>query len=130
MIPSRLSAPIRAIRAVLDAAGTDAKSLSRAEIMEAYAAQAIACIRGADLDPKITNSGGGALARGHPIGASGAILAVRLFHELHVSGGTGLAAIAAAGGLGSSRQNREVKPEHKSAFSRNRMPAAVFIHGD
>ncbi len=96
------AAPIGAIRAVLDATGTDVKSLSRAEIMEAYAAQAIACVRGADLDPAITNVAGGALARGHPIGASGAILAVRLFHELQKSGGTGLAAIAAAGGLGSS----------------------------
>ena len=70
--------------------------------MEAYAAQAIACVQGAGLDPAITNVGGGALARGHPIGASGAILAVRLFHELQKTGGTGLAAIAAAGGLGSS----------------------------
>ena len=96
------AAPIRAIRAVLNAAGTDAKNLARAEIMEAYAAQAIACVEGAGLDPAITNLAGGALARGHPIGASGAILAVRLFHELQKAGGTGLAAIAAAGGLGSS----------------------------
>ena len=44
----------------------------------------------------------GALARGHPIGASGAILAVRLFHELQKTDGTGLATIAAAGGLGSA----------------------------
>lgn len=96
------AAPIRAIRAALDAAGIRAENLSRAEIMEAYAAQAIACVQGAGLDPAITNLGGGALARGHPIGASGAILAVRLFHELQKSGGTGMAAIAAAGGLGSS----------------------------
>jgi acetyl-CoA C-acetyltransferase len=96
------AAPIRAIRAVLDATGTDVERLSRAEIMEAYAAQAIACVEGAGLDPAITNTGGGALARGHPIGASGAILAVRLFHELQKTSGTGLAAIAAAGGLGSS----------------------------
>jgi acetyl-CoA acetyltransferase len=49
---------------------------------------------------RIVNIGGGALARGHPIGASGAILAVRLFHGLQ--DGFGLAAIAAAGGLGSA----------------------------
>jgi acetyl-CoA C-acetyltransferase len=68
--------------------------------MEAYAVQAIACIDGAGLDPDLVNCGGGALARGHPIGASGAILAVRLFHDLRR--GTGLAAIAAAGGLGTA----------------------------
>ncbi len=68
--------------------------------MEAYAVQAIACVEGAGLDPAIVNPGGGALARGHPIGASGAILAVRLFHELRA--GHGLAAIAAAGGLGTA----------------------------
>ena len=62
--------------------------------------QAIACVEGAGIPPAIVNTGGGALARGHPIGASGAILAVRLFHGL--SSGTGLAAIAAAGGLGTA----------------------------
>ena len=60
----------------------------------------IACVEGAGLNPDLVNGGGGALARGHPIGASGAILAVRLFHDLH--SGTGLAAIAAAGGLGTA----------------------------
>jgi acetyl-CoA C-acetyltransferase len=68
--------------------------------MEAYAVQAIACVEGAGLDPARVNGGGGALARGHPIGASGAILAVRLFHDLR--SGTGLAAIAAAGGIGTA----------------------------
>jgi acetyl-CoA C-acetyltransferase len=69
-------------------------------VMEAYAVQAMACIKGAGLDPAIVNRNGGALARGHPIGASGAILAVRLFHDLKA--GHGLAAIAAAGGIGSA----------------------------
>ena len=67
--------------------------------MEAFAVQAIACVEGADLNPESVNLGGGALARGHPIGASGSINAVRLFHELRVRGGSGLAAIAAAGGI-------------------------------
>ena len=71
-----------------------------AEVMEAYAVQAIACVRGAGLDPAIVNLKGGALARGHPIGASGAILAVRLLHDLRA--GHGLAAIASAGGIGSA----------------------------
>ena len=74
--------------------------LGQAEIMEAYAVQALAVIDGAGLDPQIVNPGGGGLARGHPIGASGAILAVRLFHGLKK--GRGLAAIAAAGGIGTA----------------------------
>ena len=75
-------------------------ALAMAEVMEAYAAQVIACVEGMGLDPAIVNPHGGALARGHPIGASGAILAVRLFHGL--AQGRGLAAIAAAGGIGSA----------------------------
>ena len=74
--------------------------LAQAEIMEAYAVQALAVIDGADLDPQIVNPSGGGLARGHPIGASGAILAVPLFHGLKQ--GKGLAAIAAAGGIGTA----------------------------
>lgn len=78
--------------------------LSCIEMMEAFAVQALANIDALGLDASRVNRGGGALARGHPIGASGAILAVRLFHELmgEPSGARGLAAIAAAGGLGSA----------------------------
>lgn len=93
-------APIPAIAAALAQAGLSAPAITHAEVMEAYAAQAIACVRGAGLDPARVNPGGGALARGHPIGASGAILAVRLFHG--IAQGTGLAAIASAGGIGSA----------------------------
>lgn len=87
--------PLPAIAAV-----GGARALAVAEVMEAYAVQAIACVRAAGIDPAILNPGGGALARGHPIGASGAILAVRLYHQLQA--GRGLAAIAAAGGVGSA----------------------------
>ncbi len=93
-------APLAAIRATLGQAGIAPRDLATAEIMEAYAVQAIACVEGGGLDPAIVNPGGGALARGHPIGASGAILAVRLFHERAT--GHGLAAIAAAGGIGTA----------------------------
>ncbi|SFE76601.1 acetyl-CoA C-acetyltransferase [Sulfitobacter brevis] len=95
-------APVAAIKAALEKAERSVDALDAAEIMEAYAVQAIACVRLAGLDPTIINRGGGALARGHPIGASGAINAVRLFHTLSQTGGTGLAAIAAAGGIGSA----------------------------
>jgi acetyl-CoA C-acetyltransferase len=87
--------PMPAIRAVWDG-----RPLQMAEVMEAYAVQALAVVASAGLDPAIVNPGGGGLARGHPVGASGAILAVRLFHELQA--GRGLAAIAAAGGVGSA----------------------------
>lgn len=95
-------APVAATKAVLDNAKITAEDISVAEIMEAYAVQAIACVEGAGLDAACVNPGGGALARGHPIGASGAIIATRLFHELTARGGYGLAAIAAAGGLGTA----------------------------
>lgn len=92
--------PVAAITAALARAGLRPEALGMAEVMEAYAVQAMACVTGAGLPTGIINIGGGALARGHPIGASGAILAVRLFHGLRDR--FGLAAIAAAGGLGSA----------------------------
>ncbi|MFO1203811.1 MAG: thiolase family protein [Tabrizicola sp.] len=88
-------APVAAIRRIWTG-----EPLAQAEIMEAYAVQALAVIDAAGLDPQVVNPAGGGLARGHPIGASGAILAVRLFHGL--SHGRGLAAIAAAGGIGTA----------------------------
>lgn len=93
-------APVAAIAAVLGRAGVRVDQVAVAEVMEAYAVQAMACVQGAGLDPARVNLSGGALARGHPIGASGAILAVRLLHQLR--GGYGLAAIAAAGGIGTA----------------------------
>lgn len=95
-------APVLAIKRALRHAQITPDQLAMSEIMEAYAVQAIACVRGAGLDEADVNIGGGSLARGHPIGASGAINAVRLFHELTKTGGHGLAAIAAAGGLGTA----------------------------
>ena len=93
-------APVPAIAEALAQAQITPPDLAVIELMEAYAVQAIACAQGAGLDPALINLSGGALARGHPIGASGAILAVRLFYQLHR--GFGLAAIAAAGGLGTA----------------------------
>lgn len=93
--------PGLAARAALDAVGGQNADL--AEVMEAYAAQAIICAQGLTR----VNVGGGALARGHAIGASGAVLAVRLFHELPL-GQTGVAAIAGAGGIGAAMVVRRV----------------------
>lgn len=93
-------APVAAIARVLAQAHISPSALTLSEVMEAYAVQAISCIQGAGLDPARVNLGGGSLARGHPIGASGAVLAVRLWHDLQA--GYGLATIAAAGGIGSA----------------------------
>lgn len=96
--------PITAIDKVCHDGEWAADDFESIEMMEAFAVQAMVCIDGAGLDPSRVNARGGALARGHPIGASGAILAVRLWHDLvrRDEPGRGLAAIAAAGGLGSA----------------------------
>jgi acetyl-CoA C-acetyltransferase len=70
--------------------------------MEAFAIQAIACQEGAGIPRSIVNPLGGALARGHPVGASCAIAAVDLMRLLDNKPGYGLAAIAAAGGIGTA----------------------------
>jgi len=95
-------APLAAINSALAAEGIKTADLVRAEIMEAYAVQAIACLQQSGIDEAICNLGGGALARGHPIGASGAVLLTRLYSELQQTNGFGIAAIAAAGGLGTA----------------------------
>ncbi len=96
--------PISAGRELLVRSSARVEDLAVVEIMEAFAVQAMAFTDMLAVPDGVFNRGGGALARGHPIGASGAILAVRLFHELQQEkpGSAGLAAIAAAGGLGSA----------------------------
>lgn len=71
------------------------------EINEAFAAQAVACMRELDLNPAIVNVNGGAIALGHPLGCSGARIATTLIHEMHKRNVRyGLATICIAGGLG------------------------------
>jgi len=95
-------APVEIGTQILLRGGLRPSQLNSAEIMEAFAVQAIACQQGMDIPEDLVNLQGGSLARGHPIGASGAVLAVRLFHQLATTGGHGFAAIAAAGGLGTA----------------------------
>lgn len=95
-------APVEVGNQILNRAGVPPRSLQSAEIMEAFAVQAIACQQGMNILEQLTNPHGGSLARGHPIGASGAILAVRAFHQLRETTGHVLTAIAAAGGLGTA----------------------------
>ncbi|MCG7625787.1 acetyl-CoA C-acyltransferase [Epibacterium sp. Ofav1-8] len=95
-------APVPAIAEILARQGLTPRDLGRAEIMEAFAVQALGCIKKAGLEPDIVNPTGGALAQGHPVGASGAVLAVTLFHALRAGDPPALAAIAAAGGIGTA----------------------------
>lgn len=71
------------------------------EFNEAFAAQVLACLDALDLAPERVNRHGGALALGHPFGASGAILVTRLFHQLQGQpGALGLGMIGIGGGMG------------------------------
>ncbi len=93
---------VPAVRAVLEALGLDLDDLDVVELNEAFAGQVLACCTELGLDPARVCPEGGALALGHPWGASGAVLAVRLFSQL-VRGGVGelgLAAVAVGGGQG------------------------------
>jgi len=76
-------------------------SVDAIEFNEAFAAQVLACVQALDMDPESVNQRGGAIAIGHPFGASGALLVTRLYHQLR-QGQTGLATIGIGGGLGLS----------------------------
>ncbi|MDQ2866292.1 MAG: thiolase family protein [Candidatus Eremiobacteraeota bacterium] len=74
--------PIPAVRKALARASLSAGDLDLVELNEAFASQSIACMRELELDPRKTNVNGGAIALGHPLGASGARIATTLLHEL------------------------------------------------
>jgi acetyl-CoA C-acetyltransferase len=93
------SQPARAIRAALDRQGWSVGDLDLVEINEAFAAVVAISARELGLDPDRVNVHGGGISLGHPIGASGARLAVHAAHELHRRGG-GRAAVALCGGGG------------------------------
>lgn len=93
--------PVPASRKALERAGLTAAQIDVAEINEAFAAQAIPCMKHLELDPAIVNVNGGAIALGHPLGASGARLVITLMHELEVrSGRYGLASMCIGVGQG------------------------------
>src|SRR5690349_750954 len=93
--------PIPATKIAMQKAGMGLDSIDVIESNEAFAAQAIAVARGLELDMKKTNPNGGAIALGHPIGASGAVLAVKAIHELHRTGGRyALVTMCVGGGQG------------------------------
>ncbi len=93
--------PVPAVRKALARAGLTVGDLDLIELNEAFAAQAIACIRQLGLDPARVNVNGGAIAQGHPLGSSGSRIVTTLVHELARRGGRyGLATMCIGVGQG------------------------------
>jgi acetyl-CoA C-acetyltransferase len=94
-------APAFAIPKALERAGLSLGDVDLVELNEAFAAQAVAVARDVDLDPEGLNVSGGAIALGHPVGATGAILTVKLMHALERLGGRrGIVTMCIGGGQG------------------------------
>jgi acetyl-CoA C-acetyltransferase len=93
--------PVPAVRQALQRAGWDIRSIERAEINEAFAAIAIVVARELGLPEEIVNVEGGAVAHGHPIGATGAVLATKLIHSMRRDGvKRGVVTLCIGGGQG------------------------------
>ena len=97
--------PVAAVPKVLERTGYKLEDIDLIELNEAFASQSLAVIRELELNPEITNVNGGAIALGHPLGATGARLTITLLNELRrrdkklglitacVGGGQGIAGI-------------------------------------
>jgi acetyl-CoA C-acetyltransferase len=93
--------PVHALRLLQQRHGIDARDYDTIELNEAFAAQAIACQRELQLPPERVNRCGGAIAIGHPIGATGARLLVHLAHRTAALASTrSLASLCVGGGMG------------------------------
>ncbi len=94
--------PIYAVRnAIAKLSAELGKKIELVELNEAFAAQAIACIKELQLDPETVNVNGGAIALGHPIGCSGARIVVTLLYEMQKRDAkVGLASLCVGGGMG------------------------------
>ena len=93
--------PVPAVRQALDRAGWKVGDIERIEINEAFAAIAIAVTKDLGLSPDVVNVEGGAIAHGHPIGASGAVLTTRLLHSMQRDGiHRGIVTLCIGGGQG------------------------------
>jgi acetyl-CoA acetyltransferase len=85
--------PVPATRKALEKAGLKLSDMDLVEVNEAFAAQYLAVEQELGLDREITNVNGGAIALGHPLGATGTRLVLTLLHELRRRGGQGIAII-------------------------------------
>ena len=95
--------PISAIEKVMKLTGHTADEMDVIELNEAFASQAIACIRTLNLDMAKVNINGGAIALGHPLGATGGILVSKALSQLHRQNGTyALVSMCIGGGMGAA----------------------------
>jgi acetyl-CoA C-acetyltransferase len=93
--------PVTAVKQALAKAGLKISDMDVIESNEAFAAQALGVNQALGLDPKKVNPNGGAIALGHPIGATGCILTVKAIYELQRTGGRyGLVTMCIGGGQG------------------------------
>jgi len=93
--------PAYAVPALLEKAGLTIEDIDLVEINEAFASQSVYCVKKIPLDPERTNVNGGAIATGHPLGATGAILTVKILGELRRRGGRyGIVTMCIGGGMG------------------------------
>ena len=110
MSPARSSAlgtarigPIKAVPKALKRAGLTLSDVKLIEFNEAFAAQVVAVVRELGMPEEIVNVNGGAIALGHPLGATGAKLTTQLVHELgQRGGGIGLVTMCVGGGMGAA----------------------------
>ncbi|HUT84121.1 MAG TPA: acetyl-CoA C-acetyltransferase [Thermodesulfobacteriota bacterium] len=93
--------PIPAVKKALDKAGLSVKDIDYWELNEAFASQAICCIKELSIDPGKVNHNGGAISLGHPVGASGARILVTLLYQMkRIDAKLGVASLCIGGGLG------------------------------
>jgi acetyl-CoA acetyltransferase len=95
--------PVHATRRLCEQTGSSPEAFDAVELNEAFAAQSLACLRELKLDPARVNADGGAIAIGHPIGASGARLLVHLARRIaRGEVKRGLATLCVGGGMGAA----------------------------
>jgi acetyl-CoA C-acetyltransferase len=95
--------PVPAVRKVLDRTGLKLDEIDLFEVNEAFAAQALACVRELGLPPERTNPNGSGISLGHPVAATGTILTVKALYELRRTGGrSALVTMCIGGGQGIS----------------------------
>jgi acetyl-CoA C-acetyltransferase len=102
-VPPRIMGigPVPAVRTLLQKTGRTLADYDLVELNEAFAAQMLACLHDLPIDPARLNVNGGAIALGHPIGATGARIVVTLLHEMRRRGSRrGLASLCMSGGMG------------------------------
>lgn len=103
--------PVLAVPVALERARLSLRQIDRIELNEAFAAQVLAVIRQLDLPEERTNVNGGAIALGHPLGATGARLVGTLLRELRRGGGRyGLATLCVGGGMGAAMVLENTRP--------------------